>query len=250
MNRLLGIWKLLRLAAHCFAGLFTVCVVFPKLASAQREQKVMAWARGVLRCLKVELVVIGQPSFPGPLMLVANHTSWLDITALHASLFSRFIAKHELRLWPVIGFMAAQSGTFFLERHSGRDALRAVHHIAKSLQDGEVVAVFPEGTTSDGSAVLPFHGNLLQAAISVNAPVQPVCIQYLDAHSGQRSEAPNYVGDVHFLVSLWSIVCAENLSVRVQFGMPQWASGRTRRTWAKDLHASVGDMQRRAGSSA
>ena len=204
----------------------------------------MTWAMGVLRCLKIELVIIGQPHFPGPLMLVANHTSWLDITALHASLFSRFIAKDELRRWPLIGFMAAQSGTFFLERNSRRDALRTVHRIAKSLQNGEVVAVFPEGTTSDGSALLPFHGNLLQAAISVNAPVQPVCIQYFDARSGLRSETPNYVGDVHFLVSLWSILCAENLSVWVQFGTPQWASGRTRRAWAKDLQAGVGDMQR------
>ncbi len=246
MKRLQGVWKLLRLIAHCVLGLFTIWTVFPKLTPSQREQKVTAWAKGVLRALKVELVVTGQPGFKGPLMLVANHTSWLDIAVLHAGLFSRFVAKHELRPWPVIGFMAAQSGTLFLERRSRRDAMRLVHQIAKCLQDGEVVAVFPEGTTSDGTSVLPFHGNLLQAAISVNAPVQPVHIQYLDSRSGRRSAAPNYVGEVHFLVSLWATLCAENLSVSVHFGPSEWASGRSRRTWATDLHATVSAMQQRA----
>jgi 1-acyl-sn-glycerol-3-phosphate acyltransferase len=241
-----GVRKLLCMITHCFSGLITIWIVFPKLTSAEREQRVTAWAKGVLRALKVELIVTGQPGFSGPLMLVANHTSWLDIASLHASLFSRFVAKHELRPWPVIGFMAAQSGTLFLERRSRRDALRVVHQIAKCLQDGEVVAVFPEGTTGDGASVLPFHGNLLQAAISVNAPVQPVYIQYRDSRSGRRSDAPNYVGEVHFLVSLWATLCAQNLSVCVHFGTPQWASGRSRRTWATDLHTAVSAMQQRA----
>ncbi len=245
MNHLLGVWKLLCLIALCITGLFTLCAVFPKLTSTQRAQRVTTWAKGVLGTLRVELTIIGQPSAAGPLMLVANHTSWLDIIALHASLFSRFIAKLELRRWPVMGFMAAQAGTLFLERSSRRDALRVVHQIAKCLQDGEVVAIFPEGTTGDGTALLPFHGNLLQAAISTNAPVQAVCIQYLDARTGRRSDAANFVGDVHFLVSLWSTLCTQNLAIEVQFGQLQWASGRTRRIWAGDLHIAVSNMQQR-----
>ena len=243
MNHLLGVWKLLGLVVHCISGIFVICTVFPRLTSAQRGQKVVLWANGVLRRLKVELHVDGQPHSAGPLMLVANHTSWLDITAVHASLFSRFVAKHELRKWPVIGYMASQSGTLFLERRSPKDALRVVHQIAQCLRDGDVIAIFPEGTTSDGSALLPFHGNLLQAAISADAPVQPVCIQYLDTRTGQLSSAPNYVGNAHFLASLWSTLCAQNLSVRVRFGQPQWSSGRSRRTWAIDLHHAVRDIQ-------
>ena len=147
MNRLIGVLRLARLVAHCLKGFCTLWLVFPKLSLAQREKKVAAWAQGVLARLNVDLRVVGQPGANGAVMLVANHSSWLDIAAIHARIFSHFVAKHELRHWPAIGLMAARSGTLFLERLSSRDAFRVVHQIAKCLRDGEVVALFPEGTT-------------------------------------------------------------------------------------------------------
>jgi hypothetical protein len=84
------------------------------------------------------------------------------------------VAKSELKAWPLIGPLATAAGTLYIERASSRDALRVVHHMAERLQAGDVLAVFPEGTTGDGVHVLPFHANLLQAAIAARAPAQAV----------------------------------------------------------------------------
>jgi 1-acyl-sn-glycerol-3-phosphate acyltransferase len=114
--------------------------------------------------------------------------------------------------------------------------------MADSLRAGDVLAIFPEGTTSHGQGVLPFHGNLLQSAIEANAPIQPVGLQYMSSE-GQISLAPSYVGDDPLPLSIWRTARARNLVVRVAFGAPQIANGRDRRTWGKDLQASVADLK-------
>src|SRR5207342_3377123 len=96
----------------------------------------------------------------GPMMLVANHISWLDILVLHASRHCRFVSKSDVAHWPLIGRLATAAGTMYIERESRRDALRIVHHMTEALASGDILAVFPEGTTSDGVTLLPFHANL------------------------------------------------------------------------------------------
>ena len=126
----------------------------------------------------------------------------------------------------------------YIERASSRDALRVVHHMAERLQAGDVLAVFPEGTTGDGVEVLPFHANLLQAAIAAQAPAQAVGLRFVDAW-GQPSFAPCYVGDDTFLGSVWRTLCARGLVVHVAFAAPDLPQGRNRRVWAVDLRAQV-----------
>jgi len=120
--------------------------------------------------------VNGTPPAGGPVLLAANHISWLDIVVIHAARHCRFISKADIQHWPVVGTLATGAGTLYIERESRRDAMRVVHHMAERLSLGQVLAVFPEGTTGDGTHVLPFHANLLQAAIAVNAPIQPVAL--------------------------------------------------------------------------
>ena len=103
---------------------------------------------------------------PAPVLLLANHVSWLDILAIDAWRPVRFVSKADVRKWPLLGFMVACGGTLFIERERKRDALRVVHQVADALRAGASVAVFPEGTTGAGPLLLPFHANLLQAAIS------------------------------------------------------------------------------------
>jgi 1-acyl-sn-glycerol-3-phosphate acyltransferase len=133
-------------------------------------------------------------------------------------------------------------GTLFIQREARRDTLRVVHYMADSLRAGDVLAIFPEGTTSHGQGVLPFHGNLLQSAIEANVPIQPVGLQYM-SDGGQISLAPSYVGDDPLPQSIWRTARARNLVVRVAFGAPQTANGRDRRTWSKDLQASVAALK-------
>ncbi|MDD0839744.1 lysophospholipid acyltransferase family protein [Curvibacter sp. HBC61] len=235
-------WRLLRVLGQVLSGLATVLLRFPRLNEAERAQQVEQWSRQMLRVLGIELRVLGQPLAHGPALLVSNHISWLDILVLHASRHCRFVSKSEVRHWPLIGAMAAAAGTLFIERASRRDALRVVHDMHASLVAGDVLAVFPEGTTGDGLQVLPFHANLLQAAVSADAPVQPVALKFVEVASGARSLAPCYVGDDTLVGSLWRTLSSDPIAAVVQFGVPEHAHGRDRRAWALDLQQTVSEL--------
>jgi 1-acyl-sn-glycerol-3-phosphate acyltransferase len=239
MKSLRAAWRLGRALLHALAGLGTILFLFPRMTQTAREARVQAWARKMLALLGVSLELRGSPPAAGPVLLVANHISWLDILVMHAGRYCRFVSKADVKHWPLIGTLATGAGTIYIERESRRDALRVVHHIAESLQRGEVVAVFPEGTTSDGVALLPFHANLIQAAISTHAPAQPVALSFLDSKTRACSLTPCYIGDDTLVGSLWHTVTGPALTAVVHYGEAQTAGSRDRRTWAADLHSAV-----------
>jgi 1-acyl-sn-glycerol-3-phosphate acyltransferase len=113
------------------------------------------------------------------------------------------------------------------------------------LQEGQVLAVFPEGTTGDGLTLKPFHANLIQAAISANVPVQPMALRFVDRHSGQISMAPRFIDDDTLVASLWRTLSAHGLLAEVTIGSPTLALGRNRRTWAGDLQREVENLRAR-----
>ncbi len=239
MKLFTAVWLLLRGAAHLVGGWWTIRTRFAGLSQAEREARVQQWARDFLRIWRIGLEVHGPAPTQGPLLLVANHISWLDILVLHAAGFCRFVSKSELRHWPVLGRMASGAGTLYIERASRRDALRVVHHMRDALLRGEVVAVFPEGTTSDGRTLLPFHAILIQAAISAQAPVQPVALRFIDERSGQPTLAPIYVGEQSLIGSVWRTLTTPGTRAVVHYGAPQSPEGRERRAWATELRAAV-----------
>jgi 1-acyl-sn-glycerol-3-phosphate acyltransferase len=158
---------------------------------------------------------------------------------MHAARYCRFVSKADIKRWPLIGALATGGGTIYIERESRRDALRVVHAMTASLRGGEVVAVFPEGTTGDGKELLPFHANLIQAAIAARAPAQPVALSFLDARTRARSDSPSYVGDETLLGSVWRTVSGPPLVAVVHYGQAQSALGRARREWAALLRSAV-----------
>jgi 1-acyl-sn-glycerol-3-phosphate acyltransferase len=241
-----ALWRLWRALLHALAGWLTIVLLFPRWDRQRREATVQAWAQRMLRVLGIPLHVHGTAPVHGPLLLVANHLSWLDILVLHAARHCRFVSKADVRRWPLIGTLATGGGTLYIEREKRRDAMRVVHHMAQSLQAGEIVAVFPEGTTGDGQALLPFHANLMQAAISAQAPVQPVGLRYLDRANGRDSPGPLYIGDDTLVGSLWRTLAGRPFVAHVHFGAPQEAEGRDRREWAQALWSAV-DALRRGG---
>jgi len=243
MRRLRAVWRLLRVVLHIFAGLWTILLVFPRLAPDQKHVRVQAWALEMLDCLAIQLIVIGRPPVSGPVLLAANHISWVDIVVMHAARHCRFVSKDEVARWPLVSTLANAADTLYITRESRRDAMRVVHQMAQSLRDGDVLAIFPEGTTGDGSSLLPFHANLLQAAISANAVVQPVALRFVDAVTGAISFAPCYVGDDTLWQSLWRTLCASNVQAVVQFGTAELAQGRDRRTWAADLRETIAKLR-------
>ncbi len=243
MTTLAALFKLSRALLHILRGFLTILLVFPQLNAEQRQLRTQVWSRAMLGCLGIKLIVKGNPALNGPLLLVANHMSWLDITALHAARFCRFVSKADIQKWPFIGVLASGIGTLFIERESRRDAMRVVNHMTQSLQAGDVLAVFPEGTTTDGTGLLKFHANLVQAAIAADAPVQPVALQFIDITTGQRSTAPCYVGDDTLAQSVWRTLTTPHIAVVIHFGAPQLAAGRDRRAWALALQQAVIDLR-------
>jgi 1-acyl-sn-glycerol-3-phosphate acyltransferase len=243
MTRMRASWRLLRVVLHIMGGIWTIWTAFPRLSQEQREVQVQAWALNMLVKLGIKIEIRGQAPLTGPMLLAANHISWADIVVIHAARHCRFVSKDEVGRWPLVSTLANAAGTLYITRESRRDAMRVVHQMAQSLRDGDVLAIFPEGTTGDGQKLLPFHANLLQAAIAANAPVQPVALQFADAETGQISFAPCYVGDDSLWQSLWRTLCASNVKAVVRFGTPELPKGRDRRTWAADLHVAIDTLR-------
>jgi 1-acyl-sn-glycerol-3-phosphate acyltransferase len=216
---------------------------FPRLSQARRSRRVQAWALTLLTRLDVELKIVGTPPQAGPLLLVANHISWVDILVFHATCHCRFVAKADVKRWPIIGTLATGAGTLYVQRESRRDAMRIVRDMEQVFTEENILVVFPEGTTGDGDSVLPFHANLIQAAISADAPVQAVAIQYVDAQAGKSSRAVSYTGDESLMRSIWRTLAAQPLCAVVSFGRVQRADGRDRRTLAQELRNEIVAMR-------
>jgi 1-acyl-sn-glycerol-3-phosphate acyltransferase len=234
-----AIWKLLRGLWHVLVGMWTIYLRFPQLTPEQREMRVQAWALEFLALWDIHLRVLGNPVPTGPALLVSNHISWLDILVIHAARHCRFVSKSDIRDWPLVGLLATGAGTLYIERTSRRDALRMVNDMADAMRNGDVVAVFPEGTTSDGRELLPFHANLIQAAIQAEALVQPMSLKFIDAQTGELSFAPCYIGDDTLIGSMWRTLKARRIEAVVHFGEPQAAMGRDRRAWAQELRQDI-----------
>jgi 1-acyl-sn-glycerol-3-phosphate acyltransferase len=138
----------------------------------------------------------------------------------------------------LLGWLIRGAGTLFIERERKRDAVRVVHAMAEALRDGDTVAVFPEGTTGTGPELLPFHANLLQAAIATGTPVQPVVLRFADALQ-PFSPAVVYVGETTLLQSIWRVVSARGLRAHVTLLPAVHPAGFDRRALAEHLRASM-----------
>ncbi len=166
-------------------------------------------------------------------MLVANHVSWLDIFAINAAHAMRFVAKGEIRRWPLLGWLCAKSGTLFIERRQRRHTLDINAQIAAGLREGDTFAVFPEGAITSGDVVLPFHASLLQPALMCNARFFPVAIRYTHSDGSLCLEA-DYAGDKTMLDSLRLILTQPVIHVHLQFLPPLDCDGRHRRELADE----------------
>jgi 1-acyl-sn-glycerol-3-phosphate acyltransferase len=148
--------------------LFSLCV-FPLCSDRKRLALKASWAAALLDALGVEVEADLTHAVPGAL-LVANHISWIDIYVINSALPAAFVSKEEVRHWPLIGWLAAKNDTIFLRRGSRGHAKVINEQVAEFLDKGRHVAVFPEGTTTDGRSLLHFHAALIQPALSAGRP--------------------------------------------------------------------------------
>lgn len=197
----------------------------------RREALLSWWCRRMLALMGVTVRFHGRP-YRGPALVVANHVSWLDIVVLNAAVPARFIAKSEVRGWPLVGWLAARAGTIFMRRGSGPQAARAVDKAVARLKAGESVAAFPEGTSTGGTDVLGFYPAVFEAAVRSGRPVQAVALKY------RCAEAP-FVGDDEFLSHLWRLLGRRPWLAEVTFCPALSVRGRDRRVPAEAARGRV-----------
>ena len=193
-------FRLLRVTAVLVQGLF-IGLLLPVSSKAHGASLRCYWARATLGAFGLQRRIEGHLPGRGAL-LVANHVSWIDVLLLTASTDAVFIAKSEVRQWPFFGWLGARGGTLFLKRQCARSAWAMKNRMAEMLRQGRSIVVFAEGTTTDGSTVLPFRTALLQSAVDAGVPVCPVAISY--RVNGLRSEEAAFIDGM----DLWDSVLA------------------------------------------
>jgi len=200
-------------------GLFFVTVIFPVMGPVVRGAMVRHWSRLLMRGFGVAVIPRGEAVLSGPVLTVANHVSWIDVFVLNSVRATCFIAKHEIRRWPVIGWLVAGAGAVFIKRGQ-RHAVREVgEDMRRRFEQGEAVGLFPESTTSEGRELLPFHASLFAPACDHAAVVvQPVALRFL--RHGKRSDYAAFVGEESLAVNVWRVLGASGLSVEAVYLPP------------------------------
>ena len=232
-------WRYARLALLLCSGAFCVLCLFPLCTVRQCRALKASWSAALLDTLGVTVDADLEAVLPGSL-LIANHISWIDIFVINAVLPAAFVSKAEVARWPLIGWLAARNETVFLQRGSRGHAHQINQDIAGILGAGGFVAVFPEGTTTDGTALLHFHAALIQPALRVSRPVIPLSLSYWDG-AGQRSLAPRYDGDISLGQCLAALIAAPRTHARLVATPALGLAGEDRRTVAAAARAAIAE---------
>ncbi len=239
LRKTIALFRATRFALHLAYGL-TIALAYPWLAFSLQKRILKSWSAGLLHILNVRIdIADGDPLHSlrhG--LIVTNHISWLDVFVLNAVVPMRFVAKSEVRRWPVIGWLCARAQTIFIERGKARSAARINVQLVELLQKGECLAIFPEGTTTDGTTVAHFHSSLLQPAIDAQAQVHPIAIRYQDKH-GTHSMAAAYIDELSFGASLWNILSMPELHVQLAGTTPLEAGGTDRRSLTRSTQQHI-----------
>jgi 1-acyl-sn-glycerol-3-phosphate acyltransferase len=172
------------------------------------------WCRHTLAALGVTIETEGP--IPQRGLLVSNHLSYLDIMVYSAITPCIFVSKKEVASWPVFGALATRAGTVYIDRERTSDAHRVRNEVADALREGMLVAVYPEGTSSDGSSVLPFKPALFQSAIEAEAEIAPAHIGYA-LEDGDPGQDIAYWGDMTFFPHLLKLLSKRRIEARVRF---------------------------------
>ena len=230
---------------HAAAAILILRFVFPRVAPARRRALNRWWAAKLLRIVGVAVSLEGDPPSATRagegVMIAANHISWLDIFVVQAVRPTRFVAKSEVRDWPLAGWIAERAGTLFIRRGLRRDTARINERVHEALAQGDCVGIFPEGTTTEGDQLLKFHSSLFEPAVANSARVHACAIRYAHA-DGSLCRAIAYAGELSFMQSLGLVIRQRGVVARVRFGDAIPTEGVTRREVAAAARARVANL--------
>lgn len=228
-----------RLALHLIYGMI-LAIFYPSLSQIRQRRALQRWSRQVLNILNIGIHIDGPPPArdgTGCLM-VANHVSWLDIFVLNTIHPSQFIAKSEVRNWPLIGWLCERSGTIFIERSLRQNAHSINQRISTLLNQGVSVGLFPEGTTTDGKQVGHFHSALIQPAVDAGVSMYPIALRYRN-EAGELSTAAAFTGSTTLAQSIRQILCCQQLNVLIMFAPALITANENRRTLSRAAQQAI-----------
>ena len=244
-HSLIRAYRTARIVVHTITGLIVASAVLP-LVNVQRKRGIIkCWCGGLLRAFHIQVKVLGdlpriniESMHTQGAMIVANHVSWADIHALNSLIPLRFVAKSDIRNWPIFGYLVTKANTLFIDRSKRQAAGRIVETVSNSLMAGDNLCYFPEGTTTDGTHMLPFKSSVLQAAINANTQIWPVAIRYVNADGSINTEMA-YAGETSMIESMKLIIMQKNALVELHFLAPIQASDRDRRELTDAAFAAI-----------
>lgn len=215
--RVIGLVLLLAL------GLFIAFAFYPWLSKDKKDWILSHWSSWLMKVSGVHIQQEGEPLHDQAVMLVANHVSWIDIFIINAQRATSFVAKAEIRSWPVVGWLVYQVGTIFIVRGQRSAAVEVNAKMAELFKQDVAVGLFPEGTTSEGFSILPIKNSLFEGAMRARVPIQPVCLIF--RHKGQRSGHVAFVGEQTLVANIWVLLSSRDVSVTVRFLPPVTQAG-------------------------
>lgn len=231
-------WRLPLLLLHLALGvLLTLAFLRQGRRGLAPTWPVALWSRWLCRLLGLRVTAIGRPQ-PGATLFVANHISWLDIIAIATLCPTHFLAKQEVKGWPLIGWFCRRAGTLFIRRGATDGAVTAAEQLVWRLRSGERVLVFPEGTSTDGRQVRRFHARLFQAAVLAGCRVQALAVRYPQADGTINPCAP-FVDDDELTTHLWRLLGEAGLTAELHFCPPLSAAGQSRDYLARTTQTQI-----------
>jgi len=204
--------------------------------SMARRQRWSRWFMARLTAALPFRVTISGELPRQPMLWVSNHVSWTDIPLLGMLAPLSFLSKAEVRTWPVAGWLALKAGTLFIRRGAG-DSRLIQKQMGNHLQQNNALAIFPEGTTTDGTGLRTFHGRLMSSAIDSGVMMQPVAIQY--SRDGKPDPIAPFIGDDDLLSHLRRLFANEQGDVHIQLLTPIATQGKERAALAYEAQQAV-----------
>lgn len=229
--------------AHAAVAVFLLRVVYPRIGHEPRRAILGWWSAKLLRILGVTPRIEGAApaATERGAMIAANHVSWLDIFLICSARPTLFIAKGEIRAWPLVGWIADRAGTLFVRRDQIRDTARINERVKAALAEGDCVGLFPEGITTEGDKLLKFHSALFEPAVANQAHVHPAAIRYEHA-DGTLCREMSFIGDRTFSESLALIIAQRSVTARLMFAPAVETNGATRREVMRGAEGRIASL--------
>lgn len=243
MNRLRLYARLARLSGVLALGVFLagslkLCALGGARPSVATRHRLCRWFLARLAgALPFEVRLSGRCP-DQPMLWLANHVSWTDIPLIGMLQPMAFLAKSDVRRWPLLGWLAAEAGTPFIRRGGGDSAVLN-RQLGAALHEGCTLLIFPEGTTTDGATLRPFHSRLLSSAIETGTPIQPVAIRY--RRNGEADAQAPFVGDDDLLAHLFRLLSTDIAQVDIQLLPPIDSRAMARNSLGRTCHQAIAE---------